>query len=437
MQKCYSFVAFLNISKGREVGIPRRNFPATPVDLSVPCPMVVGITNPQTCMVLGPRLSALRQAGFHVTLVSSPGQLLESTAAETGVERIAIPIEREISPWADTVSLFKLCRLLIRLRPALVEFGTPKAGLLGSLAATLCGVPRRVYALRGLKLETARGWKHWLLLLAERAACACAHVVLCNSESLRDRALALGLAPAHKLCVLGDGSSNGVDMERFAPGKDDLREQLANHLGWSRDTFIIGFVGRLTRDKGLPELLQAFDLILRAEPRARLLLVGWFDASEDALSPQLRDRIESHPHIHCTGMVDDTAPWYRAMDVMVLPTWREGFPNVVLEAQSTAIPVITTISTGSRDSILPEVTGLLIPPGYPDAIQEAVLTLLRDPVRRRRMGVAARKWVREHYINRRVLTLTAQFYRSLVEDAGQKTLSPAPRKNIEPATAAN
>ena len=142
---------------------------------------------------------------------------------------------------------------------------------------------------------------------------------------------------------------------------------------------MVGFVGRLTCDKGVPELIEAFEAILKAQPTAHLLLVGWFDASEDALCAGLRARIENHPRIHCTGFVADTAPYYRAMDVMVLPTWREGFPNVVLEAAASGIPVITTVSTGSRDSVVPEVTGLLIPPGYPEAISEAVLKLLRNP----------------------------------------------------------
>ena len=162
---------------------------------------------------------------------------------------------------------------------------------------------------------------------------------------------------------------------------------------------MVGFVGRLTRDKGLPELIEAFDLILRAEPSARLLLVGWFDAAEDALDADLRARIRKPSAAsHCTGFVADTAPYYRAMDVLVLPTWREGFPNAVLEAAATGIPVVTTECTGARDSVVPEVTGLLIPPGYPEAICEAVLKLLRDPERRQRMGQAARAWVLEHYL---------------------------------------
>jgi glycosyltransferase involved in cell wall biosynthesis len=373
--------------------------------------IVVGITSPQTCLVLGGRLRTLREAGFRVTLVSSPGALLTHTAAQEGVESVAIPMRREIAPLADLVSLARLWWLLYRLKPEMTEFSTPKAGLLGSMAALLCGVPTRVYFLRGLKLETCTGVKRRILLAAERLASACSHVVLCNSDSLRNQALALRVAPEAKLRLLGSGSSNGVDVERFSPGPGILRAR----LGLPPDAPVVGFVGRLTRDKGLPELVEAFDAILAARPQAHLLLVGWFDASEDALDRGLRSRIKNHPHIHMTGFVADTAPYYRAMDVMVLPTWREGFPNVVLEAAASGIPVVTTLCTGSRDSVVPEVTGLLIPPGYPVAIFEAVLHLLRNPERRSRMGEAARAWVLENYVNGRVLGLTVRCYKSLLD----------------------
>jgi glycosyltransferase involved in cell wall biosynthesis len=267
--------------------------------------------------------------------------------------------------------------------------------------------------LRGLKLETTTGLKRRVLLTAERLAARAAHVVICNSHSLRAEAIALGVAPAAKMKVLGAGSSNGVDMKRFSPGKGDVREQ----YGLPVDAYVVGFVGRLTCDKGVPELIEAFEAILKAEPRAHLLLVGWFDAAEDLLGKDVRSRIESHPQIHLTGFVEVTAEYYRAMDVMVLPTWREGFPNVVLEAASTGIPVITTICTGSRDSVVPEVTGLLIPPGYPEAISEAVLKLLRDPERRVRMGQAARAWVLEHFIEEQVLRRTATYYTGLMKSA--------------------
>jgi glycosyltransferase involved in cell wall biosynthesis len=377
--------------------------------------IVVGITNSQTCLTLTGRLRALREAGFRVTLVSSPGELLDRTAEREGVQPIAIPMRREIAPLADIVSLVRLWWLLLRLKPDMTEFSTPKAGLLGTLAAMLARVPTRIYMLRGLKVEGTAGFKRRILLAAERMAAFCAQIVLCNSQSMRAEALAMGLAPADKLNLLGSGSSNGVDIKRFSPGPSGLRDR----LGLPEEAPVLGFVGRLTCDKGLPELMDAFDTILKYEPEAHLMLVGWFDAAEDALCPRLRARIGNHPRIHCTGFVADTAPYYRAMDLMVLPTRREGFPNAVLEAAATGVPVITTIATGSRDSVVPEVTGLLIPPGYPEAISEAVLKLLRDPARRRRMGEAARAWVAEHYANERVLGLITGYYKSLLAPAAQ------------------
>jgi glycosyltransferase involved in cell wall biosynthesis len=386
------------------LGIPpwRANKPPT---------ILLGVTHAQTCLVLGARVRALRNAGFHVILLSSPGPLLEITGARERVERIALPMQRSIAPFADLVALYRLWQLIGRCRPDIVEFSTPKAGLLGSLAAWLRGVPRRVYMLRGLKLETTSGFKRRILLAAERMAARCAHVVLCNSESLRAEAFALRIAPASKLQLLGEGSSNGVDVERFSPGPSPVREQ----LGIPQNVPLIGFSGRLTRDKGLPELCKALDRMLSADPSIRLLLVGWFDVAEDALDPGFRERILSHPNIYCTGFVPDTAPYYRAMDLFVLPTWREGFPNAVLEAAATGLPVVTTESTGARDSVLPEITGLLIPPGYPDAICEAVMKLIRDPQRRQRMGQAARARILQHYVESRVVGMTVDYYKSLLD----------------------
>lgn len=374
--------------------------------------IVIGVTSAQTCLVLRGRLRAFRFAGFRVTLVSSPGPLLESTAAGEGVEAAPIPIERAIAPVSDLLALYRLWRMLGRVKPELVEFSTPKAGLLGILAARFRRHPRRVYLLRGLKLETTTGLKRRMLLAAERLACRSAHKVVCNSASLRDRALALKLVPASKLVLLGGGSSRGVDILRFSPGASTVRTR------WKipDEAPVVGFAGRLTRDKGIPELIDAFERILQRYPQAHLLLVGWFDAAEDALSSDLRRRIDAHPAIHVTGMVDSTPDYYRAMDLLVLPTWREGFPNAVLEAAATGIPVITTLATGARDSVLPEVTGLLIPPGYPEAITEAVLSLLDDPARRKRMGLAARTWVTDNFADDQVLARTIKFYRDLLEE---------------------
>ena len=375
--------------------------------------LVIGVTSDQTCLVLRGRLRSLRLAGFQVTLLSSPGESLNRIAAEEGIEAYALPMKRGIAPLSDLVSFLALCRFLWRVRPAISDFSTPKAGLLGNVAAWLLRVPHRVYTLRGLKLEGTRGAKRRLLLLAERVAGGCADCVLCNSNSLRTVARQLRIAPERKFRLLGDGSSNGVDAERFTPGSSTVRER----LGIAPDDPVLGFVGRLTKDKGIPELISAFDAISKVAPRCWLLLVGWFDESEDALDSELRLRISGHPRIRCTGFVVDTVPYYRAMDIFVLPTHREGFPNVVLEASACGLAVITTESTGARDAVVPEVTGLVIPPGNAAAISDTVLTLLDNPEKRAKFGAAGRAWILERYTRERVLGLAATFYRELLTPA--------------------
>jgi glycosyltransferase involved in cell wall biosynthesis len=304
-------------------------------------------------------------------------------------------MQRGIAPLADLRSLLALLQLLQRVRPVITDFSTPKAGLLGNLAAWMLRVPHRVYTLRGLKMESVRGLKRAVLLCCERLSARCAHVVLCNSESLRIR---------------------GVDTERFAPGSSSIRSD----MGIPAREIVLGFVGRLTTDKGLPELLEAFETILRAEPAAWLLLVGWFDAAEDALDPRWRSWIGKHPRIRHTGYVEDTAPYYRAMDLLILPTHREGFPNVALEAAASGLAVITTESTGARDAVLAEVTGLLIPAGNPEAIAESALSLIRNGEKRRSMGAAGRAWVVEKFSNERVLGLAVEFYRGLARELPAK-----------------
>ena len=377
--------------------------------------MVVGVTNAQTCLVLKNRLRALRLAGFEITLVSSPDEFLEQTAEDEGVAAHPIKMTRQIALLSDLLAFGKVLFLLLRVKPEIVDFSTPKAGLLGCVAAWLLRVPHRVYTLRGLKLESSEGRKHSLLLWAERVSAACAHVVLCNSRSLREAAIKLEIAPSEKLFLLGDGSSNGVDTVRFSPGSSDIRTYLKIPLGEP----VLGFVGRLTRDKGIPELLIAFEEVLKTRGDSWLLLVGWFDMAEDALPARWRRKIQNHPRILHVGYVDDPAPYYRAMDVLVLPTHREGFPNVVLEGAASGLPTIATECTGARDAVISEVTGLLIPPGIPEAIAEAALELIQNLKKRKRMGLAARAWVLEHYRQDQVLGMATDFYRSLLKPVSQ------------------
>src|SRR5712692_5424955 len=205
-------------------------------------------------LMLG-QLAHLREAGFEVIVLASPGQDVERVAERDGVQWVAVPMAREIAGLADLVSLWRLCRLMRRLRLTITNVSTPKAGLLGGLAAWLSGVPCRVYTLRGLRCETVRGPKRKALVFTERIACGCAHQVFCVSESVRQKAVALGLVDMDRTVVLGSGSSNGVDAARFAPTAELLRvtSHLRGDLGIPLETPVMGYVGRFTRDKGIPQ----------------------------------------------------------------------------------------------------------------------------------------------------------------------------------------
>jgi glycosyltransferase involved in cell wall biosynthesis len=388
--------------------------------------MVIGVTSHQTCLVMTSRLRALKDAGFEITLISSPGTHLFECAEQAGVTACPVKMARTIALFSDLLSLFALWRVLRQIRPQVVEFSTPKAGLLGLMAAMLARVPHRVYLLRGLKLETAHGFKRGMLLMAEQASAFCSHLVLCNSDSLKSKAVAVGIARADKIVVLGDGSSTGIDLLRFKPGRSKVRGE----FGIAAKVQVIGFVGRITRDKGILELLEAFEMVQKRFPETFLLLVGWFDAAEDAVGREVVERIATDPRIRATGYVHDTAPYYRAMDLMVLPSRREGFPNVILEAAATGLPVVSTLCTGSRDAVVPEVTGLLVEPENPPALADALCKLLADAKRRAEMGSAARRWVKQHFSMDRVLSEHVVFYKKIM-GAEHDELAKAPGIELE------
>lgn len=356
-----------------------------------PIRLVYIVTHPMTArLLLQGQLRFMQRSGFDVTVLSSPGSDLSEVREREGVETLDVPMHREISPWNDLKSLARLYRTLRRLQPDIVNAGTPKAGLLGMIAAKFAGVPVRIYTLRGLRLQTKRGFSRKLLRWTERIAAGCSTRVLCVSPSLRRAYLDLHLAPETKMTVLGKGSSNGLNLERFPEGPDpnQIRE-LRTRLQILENAPVIGFVGRFTRDKGFEELLQAFDRIKQKHPETRLLLLGDFEDG-DPVPANLVRRMKGDDHIVMPGFVSDTAPYYRLMNVLAFPSYREGFPNVPLEAAASCVPTVGFRVTGTMDALEDGKTGILVEARDVDAFAEALCRILENPALQKEMGCAAR-----------------------------------------------
>jgi len=359
--------------------------------------------------------SALLKHGIETVVVSSPGSELVEIARRERLRTFPVAMHREIAPLADLVSLCKLWRVLQRVLPSISNFGTPKAGLLGGIAAKVAGVPCRIYTMHGLRLETATGVKRRLLLATERIACRCAHRVVCVSPSLRARAIELGLTTPEQSLVLSQGTCNGVDVEHYlaAANNQSAAASLRQSLLLPDEVPVVGFVGRFTRDKGIVELLEAFDRLRAEIPNLYLLLVGDFEDG-DPVPLATRMRIEQDAQIINAGFVNDTAPYYPLMDVLALPTYREGFPGVPLEAGVAGKPVVATRATGAVDSVIDEVTGLLVPVGDSAALAAALERLLKDPTLRQEMGTAAQERVMRDFRQRDVIDALIKEYCNLL-----------------------
>lgn len=329
--------------------------------------------------LLAPQIAAMAERGYRVEVVTSSGD--PALKELVGLSEVhLIRMTREISPLADVVALFKFMALVSRVRPGAIVTFSPKASLLGLISAWILRVPSRVYSTGGLRLETARGWSRKVMWFTEWLTCASSTRVVANSPSLA-RVYAdnkLGLSKTSWTM-----SRKGVDCERFAPSAVRLSTGIEGPPGLP----VVGFVGRITTDKGVPVLAQALSILESQDVGLRLVIVGPWESDESASLIELVRK--STPYVTAAGHTADVRPYYAAMDVFVLPSGREGFPNVVLEAAAMALPAIVTDATGCIDSVDPN-TGMVVPNGDPVALASAIRTLVEDEDLRSRLGMAAR-----------------------------------------------
>ncbi len=353
----------------------------------------------------------LREMGLEVVAVSSDGPEMERVRAAGGrVE--TVEMERHISPLKDLRSLWLMIKVFRKEKPRMVHSMTPKAGLLCMMAAWLCRVPVRVHTFTGLVFPTSTGIKRRILIATDWLTCACATHIIPEGEGVKRDLLSNGITkkPIH---VLGYGNVMGIDLKRFDPENPEVVEAAKPLRKIGVFTFI--FIGRIVRDKGINELVEAFSRLYKERQDIHLLLVGPVEDNLDPVSAETKEIIRTCKGIEAVGSQKDVRPWLAASDCLVFPSYREGFPNVVIEAGAMGLPQIVTNINGANEIIIEGKNGTIVPPKDVDALYDAMKRIATDHKWRKNIAVNARALIASRYEQSYVRQCLYDFYEEIMK----------------------
>lgn len=346
---------------------------------------------------IGAQFDHFKEQGVMYFVACSESEHLAQLANEKDFVSWPVPILRTINPIQDLKSIIYLAKKIRENKIDIVIGHTPKGGMIAMIASYLAGTKKRVYFRHGIMFETSGGFKRVILKNIERLTAALATTVVSVSQSVLEKSNQLRLNDSKKNLVLHRGTCNGIDIEKFNQSilKSEQTQALRIRYNIAKTDVVIGFVGRLVKDKGIVELIKAWRMLISEFKDIKLLLVGPYE-QRDALDEETQKEIANSSTIVHTGLISDVTPLYGLMDIFILPSFREGFPTVVLEASAMELPIITTRSTGCKDSIVPNKTGLFTGISS-EEIFETVKYYLLNPDIRKQHGVAGRSFVVENY----------------------------------------
>ncbi|MBR0571635.1 glycosyltransferase family 4 protein [Microvirga sp. STS03] len=355
---------------------------------------------------------------YEVVGVASKGELLRRVSEEQNIRVVGINMTRIVSPISDLISLCKLYLLFKKEKPQIVHTHTPKAGLIGMLAAWLARVPVRMHTVAGLPLLEADGIKRKILVLTERLTNACACNVYSNSYKMMEIMLDNDLCSPSKLGVIGNGSSNGIDTNYFAPSSinNTAKENLKAELKISSTDKVLCFIGRVVSDKGINELVSAFLNLVNQNPNLKLLLIGPLEPELDALNKQTENAVLNHPNICFADYQEDVRPYLAVSDIFVFPSYREGFPNVVMQAGAMGVPCIVSNINGCNEIIEHGKNGLIVPSKDSEALEDAIHFLLNDDKALQQMADVSREIIIKRYDQKYVWQELLKEYRKQMGD---------------------
>ena len=356
--------------------------------------------------------------GFNVIGVASEGKELHDVHVEENIPVVALEMTRTISPFKDLRSLWKFYRLCKKEKPTIVHSHTPKAGLVAMLGAKVAGVPIRLHTVAGMPLMEAKGIKRLVLDIVEKLIYAAATGVYPNSNKLYDFIIDNEYSSPRKVKVIADGSSNGINTDFFCNDQvlEEQKTLLKKNLDILPEDFVFIFVGRLVGDKGLNELIKAFTKI--KENSVKLLLVGSLESELDPLHPETLQEIENNVNIISVGFQKDVRPYFAISNALVFPSYREGFPNVVMQAGAMELPAIVSDINGCNEIIIEGKNGTIIPVKNVEAVKTAMEMMITDKELYLKMKGNARGMITERYEQQVVWDALLTEYKSLLKDKG-------------------
>lgn len=360
-----------------------------------------------------------------VGLSNNTGRLMNVSERE-GVLVIEVPMHREISLGADLKCLWKLCKIFKRERPFIVHANTPKGSLLAMMAGKLTRVPHRIYTVTGLRYQGAQGMLRWILMTMERITCFCATKVIPEGNGVK-MALEHDHITKKPLKVVLNGNINGIDTEYFSvesvarvdetqPTPIDVankRAAIRESLGLSADDFAFVFVGRIVGDKGMNELAACMRQLQGSHPKCKLILVGRFETEFDPLDNGIEDFFKSASNVVYVGYQKDVRPYFLAANALVFPSYREGFPNVVMQAGAMGLPSIVTDINGCNEIVTDGINGKIIPPRDSEALLKMMENFLDDLTATNSMARNARAIIQSRYEQRQVWEALREEYGKL------------------------
>lgn len=355
------------------------------------------------------------QEYYKVTAISAEKDRLLTYGKDNGVKTFHVEMTRKITPFKDLQALMQLYRFFKKEKPDIVHTHTPKAGMLGMMAAKAAGVPVRLHTVAGMPLMEAKGGKRKILEMVEKITYSCAHRIYPNSIGLKEFILKERFAPANKIKVLGKGSSNGIDISYFDPANisKDQKEDLRLSLGIPVNDLVFIFVGRLVRDKGMNELIESFVKLQEEHPNISLLLVGTFEQELDPISVKNKSTLKNHPKIFPTGYQNDVRPYFAISDVLVFPSYREGFPNVVMQAGAMGLPLIVSDINGCNEIVEEGINGTIIPAKKVEELKEAMTKMLLQPNWRQKLQLNSRSKITSSYDRQTFWRLLLEEYKNV------------------------